>query len=52
MRELFNHLSIDQLASILYSIAVRLALRGLLTVIDVAVIRSVTDDPGELHHAA
>lgn len=43
MHKLFK-LSIDDLASILYAIAVRLAWRGLLTIVDVVIIKAVTDD--------
>jgi len=53
MRELLTQLSIDELVSVLYAIAVRLALRGLLTLVDVVIIRSVTDDPpGAIDRAA
>jgi len=52
MRELTKQLPIDELISVLYTVAVRLALRGLLTIIDVVTIRSVTDDPDGLDRAA
>jgi hypothetical protein len=53
MHELFKRLSADELISILYAVAVRLALRGLLTIVDVATIKAATDDlPRETDRAA
>ena len=47
MRELLRRLSIDEMVCVLYAVAMRLALRGLLNIVDVAVIRELTGDPPE-----
>lgn len=44
MRALLQRLPIDDLVGVLLAVAARLALRGLLNRIDIAVIRAITDD--------
>lgn len=44
MRELLARLSIDELISVLFAVAMRLALRGLLTIVDVTVILDIAVD--------